>query len=94
MAGDQLSGAARQTHPQLPANFQDAFTFRLVGSVCVHAHPVPAASNPRAQVLLGLQTSDILHAPDAYQILAQPKVADFAHPGAAEEPGNLVHVGI
>lgn len=54
LTGDQFPGAADQTHPQLPAHLQDEVTLRLVGCVCVAAHTVPAASSPRAQILLGL----------------------------------------
>ncbi|XP_069570369.1 uncharacterized protein [Brachyistius frenatus] len=91
---DQFSGAPEQTHPQLPARRQDAAALRLVGLVRVAARPVPAAPSPRAQVLLGLQRRDAVDAADADQIPAQPEIADFAHPGAAEEPRHLVHPGV
>lgn len=93
-AGGQLPGATEQTHPQLSADLQDALTFWLVRSVRVAAHPLPAAANPRAEIFLGLQASGSFDAAGANQIPPQPKVSNFTHHGAAEEPRDLLHAGV
>ena len=92
--GDQFPGAAHRAHSELPTHLQDAAPLRLVGRVRVAAHPVPAAASPGAQVLLGIQRSDSLHAADLNQLPAQPEVSDVTHPGAAEESGHLLHSGV
>ena len=78
----------------LPPHLKDENAFRLVRPLRLAAHPVSAPARSRTQVLLGLQRGHSINAADADRLPAQPEVADLTHPGAAQEPGHLVHARV